>query len=237
MRMMQDNYWIKKRVAVLSVIGTFLSIPIASFVFLRVFDAGSEITFWNVLLFPIFIFGWQGVVTGLIVNAALLVTAAMPNFLIARRLLRATGRSSNEKPEHTKSSQLTDCPASFQAIAVFDVVMSVIIAMALIDRPMVSLAILSLVWPCAWGLFLGRRWGWLCSVLLHSLVMLIGLVVFLGLMAITIQDFGRPVNHMSFVTAEMVAVVLTVGFLLFETLAYVPLHVLLRNRVRRTTSE
>ena len=123
-----------------------------------------------------------------------------------------------------------------KAIAVMDFVIGAGIAFMTFAYPIDSLVALLVTWPVAYGLFRMRIWGWWAGMAFHGLILVGATIGYTVTMISTVDDFGRPKNHMSLsiITPEGLAVMLTIGYALVLVLTGLPIIGLCTRGCRRT---
>ena len=132
---------------------------------------------------------------------------------------------------HDTSGQQTSVIG--KVIAVIDFLLGAGVACMAIDYLIASLLALFVTWLVAYGLFRMRIWGWWAGMALHGLILTGSTIGYVVIMTYTVGDFGRPRNHMSIITPEGFAVILTIIYAVAVILTGLPLVGLWTRRCRR----
>ncbi len=120
-----------------------------------------------------------------------------------------------------------------KVISVIDFLLGAAVAFMLFDYPIDSLVALLVTWPVAYGLFRMRIWGWWAGMALHGLILTGSTIGYVFIMIYAVGDFGRPRNHMSIITPEGFAVILTIVYAVVVILTGLPVIGLWTRRCRR----
>lgn len=218
----------QRRVLIWSGLATILCLPFSSAMFLTITD-GESSDLVTVICLPVLIFYYQELLTGLIVDVCLIGCTFFPIYFLVRRIV-GSGRSSNLSAEHRVQ---TRTPLSVRLLAIADSVIAVVIAISAIDRPLSSLAVLTVTSSVVFGLFNLKAWGWWAGIIFHGLIAVGIIVAWAVSMFFLVQDFGRPTGHMELISPKAFSAILTIFVVIAEIIAVVPLLVLTRKETRK----
>lgn len=215
-----------------SIIGTIALLPIASALFLFLFDRGAPIDLGIALTFPYLMYHYQGFLVGTIVNSILLAVTFVPLFLLLRSTWYRNPSNFQEDPREMEAAPSRAYSMPARILSVTDLLLGITVAISAIDYPWISLAVIVPSFAVAYGLFTTQRWGWYLAMGVHALIILGGVVAYGFGAVMAIRDMDRPRGHMEMITSEGVLVIITVAVVAFVLIAALPIIVLRSKRVR-----
>ena len=220
-----------RQVLVWSALATILCLPFSSALFLTITDGGSS-DLVTVICLPVLIFYYQEFLTGLIVDVCLIGCTYFPIYFFVRRIVGPRRPdSANEEPnEHLVELR---SPLSVRLLAIADSVIAVVIAISAIDRPLISLAVLTVTSSVVFGIFNVKPWGWWAGIIFHGVIAIGIILAWAVSMFFLVQDFGRPTGHMELISSKAFSAILTILVVIVEIIAVVPLFVLMRKETRK----